>query len=93
MTPAELLAQWRACIADDRANGRWMQAQVRSEDADALELALADTTTPELELAQSLHYDKLKYPHETPAEYLYKVNQMLFGDKQEPEAAESDTKE
>jgi len=41
MTPAELLAQWRACIADDRANGRWMQAQVRSEDADALELALA----------------------------------------------------
>ena len=41
MTLAELLAQWRACIADDRASGRNIQAQVRSEDADALELALA----------------------------------------------------
>ena len=41
MTPAELLAQWRAMIAAYRAAGRTIQAQVRSEDADALELALA----------------------------------------------------
>ena len=41
MTPAELLALWRTQIAADRAAGRTIQAQVRSEDADALELALA----------------------------------------------------
>lgn len=41
MTLAALLALWRARIAEDRAAGRNIQAQVRSEDADELESALA----------------------------------------------------
>ena len=43
-TPAALLALWRARIEADRAAGRNIQAQVVSECADALELALAQVS-------------------------------------------------